>query len=172
MQVREASEADFADVLRLNAESVHFLSPLDRQRLVWLHGMAVYHRVVEWQGRVEAFLLGFREGSAYDSPNYGWFAARYPRFLYVDRIVVGSALQGQGAGRSLYADLLQFARIAGVQTITCEIDVDPPNDVSRRFHASFGFSEVGSQIVGASRKTVSLQVMEVPGTTAPRGLLD
>lgn len=172
MLLRDAREADFADVLRLNAESVHFLSPLDLQRLTWLHGMAVYHRVVEWQGRVEAFLLGFREGSAYDSPNYGWFAARYPQFLYIDRIVVGSSLQGQGAGRKLYGDLMQFARSAGVHTITCEIDVDPPNDVSRRFHAGFGFSEVGSQIVGASRKTVSLQVMEVPYTKAPRGLLD
>lgn len=162
MLLRDASEADFADVLRLNAESVHFLSPLDLQRLRWLHGMAVYHRVVAWQGRVEAFLLGFREGSAYDSPNYGWFAARYPRFLYVDRIVVGGSLQGQGAGQRLYADLLQFARDAGVRTIACEIDVDPPNEVSRRFHAGFGFSEVGSHIVGASPKRVSLQVVEAP----------
>ena len=88
MQLRDANPADFTDILRLNAEAVHFLSPLDPLRLTWLHSMAVYHRVVEWQGRVEAFLLGFREGSAYDSPNYGWFAARYPQFLYIDRIVV------------------------------------------------------------------------------------
>ena len=160
MLLRDAIEADFADVLRLNAESVQFLSPLDLQRLSWLHGMAVYHRVVEWQGRVEAFLLGFREGSAYDSPNYAWFAARYRQFLYIDRIVVGGSLQGQGAGRRLYGDLLQFARDAGVRIISCEIDVDPPNEVSRRFHAGFGFAEVGSQIVGASHKRVSLQVME------------
>ncbi|MEO6626745.1 MAG: GNAT family N-acetyltransferase [Burkholderiaceae bacterium] len=162
MLVRDARESDFAHVLRLNAESVHFLSPLDPQRLTWLHGMAAYHRVVEWQGRVEAFLLGFREGSAYDSLNYGWFTARYRQFLYIDRIVVGSSLQRQGAGRRLYEDLMQFARRAGVQTITCEIDVDPPNEISRRFHQGFGFAEVGSQIVGASRKRVSLQVKEAP----------
>ena len=159
--IRPTEPADFADILRLNAESVHFLSPLDLQRLTWLHGMAVYHRVVEWRGRVEAFLLGFREGCAYDSLNYGWFAARYPQFLYIDRIVVGSSLQGQGAGRCLYDDLLQFARSTGVCTITCEIDQDPPNEVSRRFHEAFGFAEVGSQIVGVTQKRVSLQVKEV-----------
>ena len=160
LQLRDANPADFTDILRLNAESVHFLSPLDLQRLAWLHGMAVYHRVVEWQGRVEAFLLGFREGSAYDSPNYGWFAARYPQFLYIDRIVVGGSLQGQGAGKHLYKDLMQFARHADVQTIGCEIDVDPPNEISRRFHAALGFSEVGSQRYGATQKRVSLQVLD------------
>ena len=161
MLLRDARVTDFADVLRLNAESVHFLSALDLQRLTWLHSMAVYHRVVETHGRVEAFLLGFREGCAYDSPNYTWFAARYPQFLYIDRIVVGSSLQGQGAGRRLYDDLLQFARSTGARTITCEIDQDPPNEVSRRFHEAFGFAEVGSQVVGVAQKRVSLQVKEV-----------
>ena len=161
MLLRDARVTDFADVLRLNAESVHFLSALDLQRLTWLHSMAVYHRVVETHGRVEAFLLGFREGCAYDSPNYTWFAARYPQFLYIDRIVVGSSLQSQGVGRLLYQDLMQFAHDAGVRTITCEIDQDPPNEVSRRFHEAFGFAEVGSQVVGVSRKRVSLQVKEV-----------
>ena len=161
MLLRDARVTDFADVLRLNAESVHFLSALDLQRLTWLHSMAVYHRVVETRGRVEAFLLGFREGCAYDSLNYTWFAARYPQFLYIDRIVVGSSLQSQGVGRLLYQDLMQFAHDAGVRTITCEIDQDPPNEVSRRFHEAFGFAEVGSQVVGVSRKRVSLQVKEV-----------
>ena len=160
MLLRDAQTTDFADVLRLNAESVHFLSALDLQRLTWLHSMAAYHRVVELQGRVEAFLLVFREGCAYDSVNYTWFAARYPQFLYIDRIVVGSSLQGKGAGRRLYDDLLQFAHSAGVRTITCEIDQDPPNEVSRRFHAAYGFAEVGSQIVGVAQKRVSLQVKE------------
>jgi uncharacterized protein len=61
MLLRDARETDFADALRLNAESVYFLSPLDLRRLTWLHGKAVYHRVLEWRGRFEAFLLGFSE---------------------------------------------------------------------------------------------------------------
>jgi hypothetical protein len=52
---------------------------------------------------------------------------------------------------------LAFAREAQLPRVTCEIDVEPPNPVSARFHARFGFREVGRQQYGEHRKTVSLQ---------------
>ncbi len=158
---RDATPADFPAVLVLNEESVHFLSPLDAPRLALLHGEAALHRVVEVDGRVAAFLLAFREGAAYDSPNYRWFAARYERFLYVDRVVVAGAFQGRGLGALLYADLFDQARRTGAGRVTCEFDVDPPNEASRRFHARYGFAEVGAQAVADGRKTVSLQAVEL-----------
>lgn len=157
MQLRDARAEDFDEILQLNAESLHFLSPLDLQRLNWLHGMAAYRKVAESGGRVQAFLLAFREGAAYDSLNYRWFADRYAQFVYIDRVVVGGLAQGQGLGRRFYDDLFTFARASGVQKVTCEFDVDPPNEPSRRFHAAFGFQEVGTQRVGANLKRVSLQ---------------
>jgi predicted GNAT superfamily acetyltransferase len=105
-----------------------------------------------------AFLLAFCEGADYDSPNYLWFAQRYPRFLYVDRIVVATSQQGRGLGALLYRDLFAFARRHEVGTVACEFDVEPPNEASRRFHAGFGFDEVGTQWVAGGRKQVSLQV--------------
>lgn len=158
---RDATPADFPAVLALNEESVHFLSPLDAPRLALLHGEAALHRVVELEGRVAAFLLAFREGAAYDSPNYRWFAARYERFLYVDRVVVAGAFQGRGLGALLYADLFEQARRTGAVRVTCEFDIDPPNEASRRFHARYGFAEVGAQAVAGGRKTVSLQAVEL-----------
>ncbi|RDY66392.1 GNAT family N-acetyltransferase, partial [Lysobacter soli] len=107
---------------------------------------------------VVAFLLAFREGVAYDSPNYVWFAQRYPRFLYVDRVVVAGTHQGRKLGPLLYRDLFDFARASDVDTVTCEFYTVPPNEASRRFHSAFGFSEVGSQWVADGRKQVSLQV--------------
>ena len=89
--LRNATLADFAAILKLNTESEHFLSPLTQPRLAGLHALAAYHRVVVLDGALLAFLLAFREGVAYDSPNYLWFAAREKRFLYVDRIVVSLA---------------------------------------------------------------------------------
>lgn len=153
--IRDAAVADFAAVLALNAESEHFLSPMDAPRLARLHRQAAYHRVVEIGGEVGAFLLAFREGADYDSPNFRWFAARYDAFLYIDRIVVGQSHRGKGIGIGLYEDLFAFATQAGVATMTCEFDIDPSNETSRRFHARFGFREAGTHWYG--KKRVSLQ---------------
>ena len=155
--VRAATAADFPAILALNEESVHFLSPLTAERLELLDGQSAAHRVVEAGGVVAAFLLAFREGSAYDSVNYRWFAARYERFLYIDRVVVSRAHQGRGLGALLYGDLFDIARRTQAGCVTCEFDVEPPNEVSRRFHARYGFEEVGSQSVGGGAKRVSLQ---------------
>jgi uncharacterized protein len=161
MRMRNATPADFAPILALNEKSVQFLSPLTPERLSLLHAQSAYHRVIEVDGRIAAFLLAFREGAAYDSPNYRWFADRYERFLYIDRIVVGNPYQGYGIGKLFYADLLAFARSKKVPRVTCEFDIDPPNERSRRFHESFGFREAGTQFYGPSQKQVSLQVLRI-----------
>lgn len=169
-QVRDATPADFDAILRLNTQWEHFLSPMDRSRLVTLHQMAAVHRVVVDAGKVCAFLLVMREGCAYDSLNYRWFDKRYKRFLYVDRVVIAGACQGRGLGRLLYADLLAFARINRVNTVTCEIDADPPNEPSRRLHAALGFCEVGTQRVGAAQKRVAMQALIVDAAPTNRPL--
>ena len=156
MQLRDAAEQDFATILALNEASVHFLSPLTAARLSWLHGQAAYHRVVEQDGAVCAFLLAFAPGTAYDSANYRWFTERYTEFLYVDRVVVDIGKQGRGLGRILYDDLFDFARARAFPRIVCEFDIEPPNESSRRFHERFGFREVGTQWL-ADRKRVSMQ---------------
>jgi len=160
MLLRDAHPSDFAHILRLNEESVQFLSPLNAERLAYLSTQAAYHRVVENEGRVVAFLLAFREGCDYDSPNYQWFTRRYGEFLYIDRVVVARDAQGQGIGNRLYADLFAFAKAARIQRITCEFDIDPPNEKSRRLHESYGFREVGTQSVAGGKKRVSLQATE------------
>jgi uncharacterized protein len=158
--LRDARESEFEQILALNAASVHFLSPLDAARLRQLHEQAAYHRVVDDGGTVAAFLLAFREGVDYDSPNYRWFAKTYPRFLYVDRIVVTANTRGRGFGAQLYDDIIEFADASGIERLTCEFDIDPPNPASAKFHERFGLREVGRQRVGG-KKEVSLQMRMV-----------
>ena len=165
MRLRPAQPADFPAVLALNAESVHFLSPLDEARLAELHAEAAVHWVVEHNGHVIAFLLAFREDAAYDSVNYQFFVQRYPTFLYVDRIVVSQTTQARGTGSILYQGVFAFAAGHGIPIVTCEIDVDPPTPVSERFHAKFGFREVGRQAVAGGTKQVALQVADVAART-------
>ena len=155
--VRDATDADTAAILALNEESVHFLSPLDAARYAQLRGMAAYLRVVEEEGRVVAFLLAFRKGAGYDSPNFGWFSRHYDDFLYVDRVAVSNAMQGRGVGRALYEDLFAFAREHQIPRVTAEFYLN--NEVSAKFHASFSFRPVGEQM--AYGKPVSLQVAQL-----------
>jgi predicted GNAT superfamily acetyltransferase len=158
--IRPVEPRDHARILALNLESEEMLSPMDGTRLRELDAMASYHRVACEGDEIVAFLLAFREGADYDSPNYRWFAQRYPRFLYVDRVVVAATHQGRKLGPLLYRDLFDFARADDVDTVACEFYTVPPNEASRRFHAAFGFREVGSQWVADGRKQVSLQVAD------------
>jgi hypothetical protein len=153
--IRDARPADFPVIAALNAQSEQYLSPMSAARLTQLHAWAAYHRVVELEEEVAAFLLAFREGADYDSPNYRWFKERYVSFVYIDRVVVAAAHRGKGFGAALYEDVFAFASEQGVATVTCEFDVEPPNEVSRRFHAKFGFREVGAH--SYNNKRVSLQ---------------
>lgn len=159
--IRNAIADDFPAILALNAESLHFLSPLDAVRLRDLHAQAAYHRVVEHEEKIAAFLLAFREGADYDSPNYRWFARSYPKFLYIDRIVVATSARGLGFGAQLYDDILAFAAATNAARLTAEFDVEPPNPVSAAFHHRFGFREVGTQWIGGDKKQVSLQAREL-----------
>ncbi len=168
--LRDATTADFSAILRLNEESLHFLSPLALARLAELHGQAAYHRIAVLERDALGFLLAFRERADYDSPNYRWFAARYESFLYVDRVVVSRAHQGKRLGAVLYDDLFAFASTSGAKRVVCEFNIDPPNEVSRRFHARFGFREVATQWVAAGKKQVTLQeapVSRVGATPSP-----
>lgn len=159
--IRPAEPKDYEDILRLNEELVHFLSPMDRDRLAHLDQQSELHLVVAEGDKVLAFCLTFREGADYDSVNYQWFAKHYPSFLYVDRVVVDVNVQASGLGKLLYEEVFRHARATGVPIVTAEIDIEPPNPVSLKFHEKFGFHEVGRQEVAGGKKIVSLQVAEL-----------
>jgi uncharacterized protein len=105
-------------------------------------------------GEVDAFMLVLDESAAYDSPNFGWFRARYPRFLYVDRIVVASHARGRGLARHLYDALIAAASRTRHERIVCEVNISPPNPASDAFHAALGFAAIGSASIHGGTKTV------------------
>jgi uncharacterized protein len=152
--LRDFTEADFPAVLELNQESVHFLSPLPRERLERLLAQSAYHKVLEEDGRIAAFLLAFLADADYDSPNFLWLKNRCAPFLYIDRLVVRSDRRGIGLGTVLYRDLFSHAGTIHIPRITCEVDIQPPNPVSLRFHRRWGFKEIGSQWTPDGKKRV------------------
>lgn len=155
--IRPAEEKDYDSIVALNASLVHFLSPMDKERLRLLDKNSDLHYVVTDDERVVAFLLAFREHADYDSVNYKWFNDHYETFLYIDRIVVDSDYHSMGIGKQLYTFIDDYARQHKISRITAEIDIKPENPVSLKFHEKNGFEEVGQQSIYDGKKVVSLQ---------------
>ena len=132
-------------LLALNNAHAQELSWLEPERLEYLVSKAFLARRI---GDLDAFMLAFDQDAGYDSPNFLWFRARYPRFVYVDRIVVAASARGRGCARRLYHDLFEHALRAGHDRVFCEVNSSPPNPVSDAFHAALGFVEVGAAAVG------------------------
>ena len=164
MEVRPVAEEDFAAVVKINTDAETYLNSqaaLTVRDLQELRRLAGYFKVACVDHAVAGFLIAVQSGASHADPNYQWFSARYPEFLYIDRIVVDSGFRGRKLGSALYTDLFSFARLSGAPFVTCEIDCDPPNHASSAFHAGFGFTEVGRHPVDGGKKTVSLLVAPV-----------
>jgi hypothetical protein len=138
-------------LLALNNEHALELSWLTPERLMHLAAQAFDAKRI---GEVDAFLFAFDQSADYDSPNFVFFRDRYPRFVYVDRIVVASSARGRGLARRLYRDLFAQAARAGHDCVVCEVNSEPPNPASDAFHAALGFSAVGSASIHGGSKTV------------------
>lgn len=138
-------------LLALNNAHAQELSWLEPARLQHLVSQAFLARRI---GDLDAFLLAFDQDADYDSPNFLWFRERYPRFVYIDRIVVAASARRRGCARRLYRDLFERANKAGHACAVCEVNISPPNPASDALHAALGFVEVGSASVHEGRKTV------------------
>jgi predicted GNAT superfamily acetyltransferase len=149
------TDVDVPRVLDLNAAHVELLSPLDEDRLAALRAWATRADVIVSGGEVAGFVIVFGPGSAYDSPNYRWFAERYGRhFHYLDRVVVDAAFRRRGLASAVYDEVEAAAAPCG--RLAIEVNLDPPNVPSLAFHRARGYSEVGQ--LGPSGHTVSLMV--------------
>ena len=142
--VAPLTPADLPAVLALNAAHAAQTSPLDEAALRRLVASSVLAVGIGAGAGLGAVLIALDEGADYASPNFRWFRARYPRFLYVDRVVVDPARRGRGLARALYAALFRHARATGHARVVCEVNREPPNPASDALHAALGFAAVGT----------------------------
>lgn len=172
--IRDVREHELDSVLALNNNAGLAILPLDSAKLQRFYAQAEYFRVAERDGNLAGFLVGFGAQAEHDSSNFAWFAARYPQFFYIDRIVVASRRRGGGVGRAFYADVQSYAELRYPQ-LACEVFLDHGADPALLFHGSFGFREVGqNQMPGGLRASMLLKelcsypwVRETYGTDLP-----
>lgn len=136
----------------MNAEFVHWLSPLDQAGLAYILTRADYSRQAD---NAAGVLMGYAHDVDYpDHWNMTWFRSRLENFFYIDRIIIDGQAQGRGLGRQLYADVIDFARSRGHAWLACEVNTLPDNPVSHAFHVKEGFTALGEQAFPEKAKAV------------------
>lgn len=155
LSIRDVQPHELDSVLALNNAAGSTILPLDAAALRALYEQACYFRLVEIDGHIAGFLPALREDADYASSNFRWFRDRYEAFTYVDRIVVAKPYRGLGLGRVFYADVTSYAEMR-VPLLTCEVFLEPRDDVSLLFHGTWGFQEVGQRVMRKNGRRVAL----------------
>ena len=158
---------DFAAILALNLESEHFLSPLTPSKLSRLAQEAAVFQVATVGDLIAGFLLVFGPQADYDSPNFLWFKERYRDFFYVDRIVISEKFRGYHLASGFYERLETHAAAQRVGHVVCEVNIEPPNPASLRFHEKRGFVEVGRQSIPIDEKPGRTKLVSLLAKTLP-----
>ena len=153
MDIRALTLDDIEAMWAINEEGLPGTGQVSHDELASLLNLASFSIGVFEDGHLLGFVICLPPATAYGSLNYAWFNQRYEAFLYVDRIAVAEAQRNKGVGSRLYE---QVARHAGEQNIpvAAEVNLEPPNPGSVRFHHRFGFEEVG--VLRHEKKAVTM----------------
>lgn len=155
LAIRDVAPADLVALQAINEAAVPEVNSVSVATLERFTREAVHFRVATLAGGLAGFLVAFAEGAPYESPNYRWFATRYPVFVYIDRVAVAADYRRRGVGGALYADVAAFAA-SRAPLLACEVNLRPRNRISLQFHAHRGFRQVASQNTERGTKTVAL----------------
>ena len=157
--VRNIEIADLARVLEINNANTPGVSELTMSELETdiencLHALAIDNE----HGEVCAFCITFDPGAPDAGANHQWFADRFESFVYLDRIAIDSTHQNRGFGALLYQSVEQrMLDSAEHSLLVCEVNLEPPNPGSLRFHKRIGFSECGVQSTAPGYAVTYLQ---------------
>ena len=145
--VRNIVSTDVTRVLEINNANTPGVSELTLSELETDMKNCLYALAIDnEQGEVCAFCITFAADAPDAGANHRWFADRYESFVYLDRIAIDSNHQNHGLGALLYQSVEQhMLNSAEHSLLCCEVNLEPPNPGSLRFHQRIGFTEVGTQ---------------------------
>ena len=135
--IRAIAPADVPALVALNNVHAVEVNALDATAFAALVAVAAHALVVDG-GR--GFVVALDERTPSHGPNHGWFLARQPAFVYIDRVVVAAEARGLGLARRMYEALRE---VAGERPLCCEVNIEPPNPGSLAFHERLGFAPCG-----------------------------
>jgi len=158
--LRNVKIDDLKDIIEINEESIPAVNTVSLMQFKSFLRDSIYFKVVTNRSRkICGFLLVLPSGLEYDSLNYKWFSSRYEKFAYIDRIAISKNWRNKGMGKSLYTDLENTLK--DYNLIACEFNVIPLNLVSKQFHESLDYENVGFQLTENGTKKVSLMTKKI-----------
>jgi predicted GNAT superfamily acetyltransferase len=144
VRIRAAERRDFEAILAITEEGRPGVSALTQAELDAMLAMPSSLLVAEAGGEIAGYLITYPVGAAYDGEEFVWFSDHYRDYLYIDQVAVGAGWRRAHVGTRLYQTAEEMAATQGLTSITCEVNLEPPNPVSVAFHTRVGFREVGT----------------------------
>lgn len=151
MRIRSYQPSDLDTLYDINQAGVPGVGDETKTSLeTWINLSTVFIAVDEKDTPL-GFITLIEPGTmAYDSNNLRWFEAYIAEngrsLAYVDRIAIAKHARGQRIGEQLYK--AAFEAFADRDEIGCEVNINPPNPGSMRFHARLGFKRIGERGYG------------------------
>tara|TARA_B100001109_G_scaffold52870_1_gene42562 strand:+ start:1141 stop:1629 length:489 start_codon:yes stop_codon:yes gene_type:complete len=153
MDTRTLSNDDVESIWSINEQGLPGTGQVSKQELRDLLEISDFSLGAFKEEELLGFVLCLSPGTTYGSPNYAWFNDHFDAFVYVDRIAVSKDKRNQGIGTLLYQRVVSYAQENSIP-VAAEVNLNPPNPGSMRFHHRFRFEEVG--IVHHKEKSVTM----------------
>ena len=155
LELRALSFDDVKAMWTINEQGLPGTGQVSRQELRDLLTLSTLPIGAFQEEEMLGFVICLPPRTAYGSLNYAWFNERFDSFIYVDRIAVLEAHRDKGVGTKLYDRVVAYSQenvlllihrkiTSLLQIEKAEVNLEPPNPGSMRFHHRFGFEEVGT----------------------------
>ena len=158
MQSRPLLQDDASSVWEINEQGLPGTGKVTVEEISHLIEISDTSLGVYEQENLVGFVICLFPNVDYSSPNYAWFNEKYEDFIYVDRIAVSTNHRGRGIGSYIYQELINISEQKQIP-IAAEVNLNPPNPGSMRFHNRFDFSEVG--IIHHTDKSVTMLLRQL-----------
>ena len=157
MDIRALSDDDVPAIWTINEDGLPGTGQVSQDEVAALLALSDFSQGVFDNDELLGFVICLSPGTRYGSLNYAWFNQRYEAFIYVDRIAVSPQHRGKGIGSILYERVIAHAGNNEVP-VAAEVNRQPPNPGSMRFHDRFDFVKIG--VLHHGEKSVNMLLRE------------
>jgi predicted GNAT superfamily acetyltransferase len=157
MDIRILSQTDVQSIWAINEQGLPGTGQVSQQELSDLLNISTLSIGAFREEELLGFVICLSPETTYSSLNYAWFNNKYDDFIYVDRIAVLTDCRDEGIGSKLYEEVITYSQENAVP-IAAEVNLNPPNPGSMRFHHRFRFVEVG--VLHHKEKSVTMLMRE------------
>ena len=159
MDIASLSRSDLDSIWSINEQGLPGTGQVSKEEVIQLLDFSSLSLGAYSEGELLGFVICLPPKTAYGSINYAWFNQHYESFIYVDRIAVLEAHRNEGVGTKLYDRVVAFSHENNIP-IAAEVNLEPPNPGSMRFHHRFGFEEIGT--LQHKEKSVTMLLRQAP----------